>query len=80
MTDFAALHFTSDPCEGPCFYQFSLNVPSSPAGANLADTFLNTHVLSKDILFLNAHPLQPLLVSRTAILALYAWAVAPFRP
>ena len=54
MTNLAALHFTADPCEGPCFYRFTMK---TPGGQPLADTFLNTHALSKGTAFLNAQPL-----------------------
>ncbi|WP_348263579.1 beta-galactosidase [Telmatobacter sp. DSM 110680] len=55
MTNLTRLHFTSSTCEGPCFYRFSMN--TSASGASLADTFLNTHGLTKGIAFLNDDPL-----------------------
>ncbi len=60
MADLAALHFTADSCEGPCFYRFSMDVPSIQTGsttASLSDTFLNMHADSKGTTFLNGHPL-----------------------
>jgi beta-galactosidase len=59
MTDLAMLHFTSESCEGPCFYRFSMNVPNNQNSGDAAqpDTFLNTHGISKGIAFLNARPL-----------------------
>ena len=57
MQDFGALHFTSDPCEGPCFYRTSMTVATPAAGASVADTFLDTHGLSKGVVFLDARPL-----------------------
>ena len=54
MSNLTALHFTSSPCEGPCFYRFTMDVAGMHAPA---DTFLNTHALSKGIVFLNAQPL-----------------------
>ena len=57
MTNLAALHFTASPCEGPCFYRFSMNVPSTSLSTGFADTFLNTHALTKGIAFLNDRPL-----------------------
>ena len=60
MADLAALHFTVDSCEGPCFYRFSMDVPSIQTGsttASLSDTFLNMHADSKGTTFLNGHPL-----------------------
>lgn len=59
MTNLATLHFTPDPCEGPCFYRFTMRVPTMQTSGEFAppDTFLNTHALSKGIAFLNAQPL-----------------------
>jgi beta-galactosidase len=59
LTRLADLHFTPDSCEGPCFYRFTMNVPSqqNAAGSALPDTFLNTHSVSKGMAFLNAQPL-----------------------
>jgi beta-galactosidase len=59
MTNLAALHFTSDPCEGPCFYRFAMRVPAAQSSSSSAapDTFLNTKALTKGIAFLNAQPL-----------------------
>ena len=57
MSDLTALHFTSDPCEGPCFFRFTMDVPSTAANTSLHDTFLSTHAVSKGIAFLNAQPL-----------------------
>jgi beta-galactosidase len=54
MTDLASLHFTSETCEGPCFYRFSMTVP---ADGTVSDTFLNTQALTKGIAFLNDSPL-----------------------
>jgi beta-galactosidase len=56
MTDLSKLHFDSGACEGPCFYRFTMNVPSSGAG-RVDDTFLNTHGLGKGVAFLNGQPL-----------------------
>jgi beta-galactosidase len=59
LTNLATIHFTVDPCEGPCFYRYTMNVPTKlvPASAGAPDTFLDTHALSKGIAFLNARPL-----------------------
>ena len=59
MTNLASLHFTADPCEGPCFYRFTMHVPPTKSSGSSAppDTFLSTHALSKGIVFLNAKPL-----------------------
>ncbi|MGA8743757.1 MAG: beta-galactosidase family protein [Terracidiphilus sp.] len=60
MTDLAALHFTADSCEGPCFYRFSMENPSlgsDSTTSSLPDTFLNTHATSKGTAFLNGRPL-----------------------
>ncbi len=51
LTNFAALRFTSSTCEGPCFYRFSMTTPST--GTSIPDTFLNTHGLTKGMVFLN---------------------------
>ena len=56
LTGFAGVHFQSAPCEGPCFYHFTMNVPPG-SGSALADTFLNTHSLQKGMVFLNDQPL-----------------------
>ncbi len=55
LTNFAALQFTSATCEGPCFYRFSMTIPSTVT--SISDTFLNTHGLSKGMVFLNDSPL-----------------------
>ena len=57
MTGLAALHFGSGTCEGPCFYRFSMKTPAADTKLELADTFLNTHGLTKGIAFLNGSPL-----------------------
>jgi beta-galactosidase len=58
ITNLAALQFSSETCEGPCFYRFTMPVPQGKTSAEPnADTFLNTHGLSKGIAFLNARPL-----------------------
>jgi beta-galactosidase len=62
MTDVAKVHFDKAPCEGPCFYRYSMTVQAANAesSAHLAtfpDTFLDTHGLSKGIAFLNGHAL-----------------------
>jgi beta-galactosidase len=57
LTDFARIHFQSSTCEGPCFYQFTMNVPPASASAGLTDTFLNTHGLKKGMAFINGQPL-----------------------
>ncbi len=59
MNDLAALKFSSDSCEGPCFYRFTMNVSGrgSSAEPKAEDTFLNTHGLSKGMVFLEARPL-----------------------
>jgi beta-galactosidase len=58
MSDLAALKFSSEACDGPCFYRFTMPVPQGETSAKpIADTFLNTHGLSKGIAFLNARPL-----------------------
>ncbi len=57
LTNLADLHFTSDPCEGPCFYRFTMSVPLTPPSTGFPDTFLDTHKVTKGIAFLNAQPL-----------------------
>ncbi|WP_109485774.1 glycoside hydrolase family 35 protein [Occallatibacter savannae] len=62
ISDLAALHFTQAPCEGPCFYRYSLTAQSSsgaktPIPDTFPDTFLDTHTLSKGVAFLNGKPL-----------------------
>ncbi len=59
LTNLAALHFTPDPCEGPCFYRFTMHVPTMHTSTEFAppDTFLNMHKVTKGIAFLNAQPL-----------------------
>jgi beta-galactosidase len=57
MTKLAALHFTADSCEGPCFYRFTMDVPEGAGETARADTFLDTHGVAKGIAFLNARPL-----------------------
>jgi beta-galactosidase len=58
MTNLAMLHFSADPCEGPCFYRFAMKAPGKTQGGQpLPDTFLGTHALSKGIAFFNAQPL-----------------------
>ena len=54
LTSLATLHFITDPCEGPCFYHFTMTVPT---GSPTPDTFLNTHALQKGLAFLNTRPL-----------------------
>lgn len=54
MTDLSGLHFHPGPCEGPCFFHFSIEAPAS---GTLPDTFLSTHALSKGEAFLNGKPL-----------------------
>ncbi len=54
LTNLGDLHFTSGPCEGPCFYRFTMRVSARPANI---DTFLDMHNVSKGIAFLNAQPL-----------------------
>jgi len=56
LTDFANVHFQRAPCEGPCFYHFTMNVPPA-SGSSISDTFLNTHSLHKGMVFLNEQPL-----------------------
>lgn len=51
------LRFAGEPCVGPCFYRFAMNVPASSGTGTIADTFLSTHALQKGIVFLNARPL-----------------------
>jgi beta-galactosidase len=57
MNDVADLKFSADPCEGPCFYRFTMNVHGNSAEPKAEDTFLNTHGLSKGMVFLEARPL-----------------------
>jgi beta-galactosidase len=58
MADLTNLRFTKATCEGPCFYRYSMAAqPSSSASATAADTFLDTHGMSKGIAFLNGQPL-----------------------
>ena len=54
LTDLSRVHFRSQTCAGACFYRFSITAPSS---GDPADTFLNTHALSKGMAFLNGEPL-----------------------
>jgi beta-galactosidase len=53
LNNLADLRFTSDPCEGPCFYRFTLKVPTASAN----DSFLDMHKVSKGMAFLNGQPL-----------------------
>ena len=58
MSDLSGLHFQTAPCEGPCFYRFTLAIPVSKAtNMPYPDTFLNTHAVSKGMAFLNGKPL-----------------------
>jgi beta-galactosidase len=57
LTDFAGVHFQSATCQGPCFYQFTMNVSPASGSVALADTFLNTHSVQKGMAFLNGQPL-----------------------
>ena len=58
LADLAQVRFTKASCEGPCFYRYSMTAkPSSTASATAADTFLDTHGMSKGIAFLNGQPL-----------------------
>jgi beta-galactosidase len=45
------LHFSSEGCEGPCFYRVALNVPG------IADTFIDTHSVHKGETWINSRPL-----------------------
>lgn len=54
MTDLSAVRFSSRPCQGTCFYRFSI---TAPASRTLPDTFLSTRSLSKGEAFLNGQPL-----------------------
>ena len=56
MAKLTGLHFAADSCAGPCFYRFRLTAPPM-AGSGFADTFLNTHGLTKGMAFLNGLPL-----------------------
>ena len=51
MNDLAALHFTSESCEGPCFHRAQLTA-SQPA-----DTYIDTTFLHKGELWINGSPL-----------------------
>jgi len=59
LSDLTRLSFTDSPCEGPCFYRYSITArkPTSGGTENLADTFLDTRGLSKGLAFLNGKPL-----------------------
>jgi beta-galactosidase len=51
MTDAAKLPFTRTPCDGPCFYRANFRVDKP------ADTFLDTSVFTKGMVWLNSQPL-----------------------
>lgn len=51
MTDVEKLHYSSAPCEGPCFYRASFHL------AKVADTFLDTGEFTKGELWLNGRAL-----------------------
>jgi beta-galactosidase len=51
MDDLARLHFTTDPCEGPCFHRTEFTA-SEPA-----DTYLDTTELHKGEVWVNQQPL-----------------------
>ena len=58
LSDLSRLHFLAAPCEGPCFYRFTLAIPVSKAtNMPYPDTYLNTHAVSKGMAFLNGRPL-----------------------
>jgi beta-galactosidase len=58
MADLTKLHFAKGVCEGPCFYRYSMMAQqSSTSNAGAADTFLDTHGLSKGVAFLNRQAL-----------------------
>jgi len=57
MSDLTNLRFTNKTCEGPCFYRYSMTASPSAGSASLPDTFLDTHGLSKGVVFLNSQPL-----------------------
>ena len=59
LADLTKLRFAKSACEGPCFYRYSLVTPSSRStpAAPFADTFVDTHGLSKGVAFLNGKPL-----------------------
>jgi beta-galactosidase len=47
-----ALHFTNDPCSGPCFFRTSVSAPASTSIP--ADTFLETTGIHKGFAWINA--------------------------
>jgi len=51
MDNPGTLHFQSEPCDGPCFYQTQIDV------AEPADTYLDTRALHKGTLWLGSRPL-----------------------
>jgi beta-galactosidase len=51
MDNLSKLRFHPEPCEGPCFYRTSMDVPAT------ADTFLDTSSMQKGEVWLNLHPL-----------------------
>ncbi len=51
MSDLTTLKFSSEPCEGACFYRASFNLTST------GDTFLDTGEFTKGALWLNGHAL-----------------------
>lgn len=51
MSDLSRMHFTSAPCEGPCFYRAGMTV-SDPG-----DTYLDTRGVRKGMVWVNAQPL-----------------------
>ena len=51
MNDLTTLKFSSEPCEGACFYRASFNLTST------GDTFLDTGEFTKGALWLNGHAL-----------------------
>lgn len=58
LSDLSKVHFTKGACEGPCFCRYELTAQTSAsAGVSPADTFLDTHGLSKGMAFLNGQPL-----------------------
>ena len=51
MTDAANLHWTKEPCSGPCFYRGSFDADPSD------DTFLDTRAFTKGFVWVNGIPL-----------------------
>jgi beta-galactosidase len=51
MNDVAKLHFSAEPCTGPCFYRTSMRVDKA------ADTYIDTSEVHKGFSWINGRPL-----------------------